>query len=126
MADTGGGMPPRWRFSPEINLGHIIQAMTVVVMITGATLATYVSLRTDIQDGRARAAVEMAELNARLLKQMADISLRVLALEVKDTSDQADRIDMKHKIERLIDIVADLRVQLGKRAATGAPEPATP
>jgi len=54
--------PPRIRFNPEINLGHILQ----ITALTGAVITGYVSLERDMASMRAEYQIAMACLASRL------------------------------------------------------------
>ena len=54
--------PPRIRFNPEINLGHILQ----ITALTGAVITGYVSLERDMASMRAEYQIAMAGLASRL------------------------------------------------------------
>lgn len=58
-------MPAKW--SPEINLGAIVQAATLVVMVGGGTLTAYLALRSDINDNRRIVELAIAATQARVL-----------------------------------------------------------
>jgi hypothetical protein len=46
-------MMPRPRFSPEVNFGHILQAVVLALIIGGVCVTSYISLRGDIGQLRA-------------------------------------------------------------------------
>ena len=49
------------RFSPEINLGHLLQAVVIMITIGGGAITSYLSLRSDIQQVRADLTVRVSE-----------------------------------------------------------------
>lgn len=117
MADVS---PPqslmmRPRFSPEVTLGHLIQAVTLVAMIGGGAITSYVSLRTDILAGQAANAKVVADVKEFLTGEQVAIKSRVLALEINSITARKYQDDMRRSIDQLINMVTDLRVQLGKR-----------
>ena len=94
-------MMMRPRFSPEITLGHLIQAVTLIAMIGGGAITSYVSLRADIAASGERAG-----------KAIADVTARVLVLEARRDIDEHFQLEARRDLGRLLDAVADLRVQL--------------
>ena len=54
-------------FSPEISLGNLIQVISVVTMIGGGAITSYVSLRNDIAVSGERSGKAIADVNARVL-----------------------------------------------------------
>lgn len=99
--DPGNGDPnvkPRW--SPEINLGHVAQVATVVVMLTSG----YVALRADIHSSEQRAA-----------ERAAGLAARVAILEAQRSSDEKFQHETRRDLSRLIDSLADLRVMLARK-----------
>lgn len=92
------------RFSPEVTLGHLIQAATLITMIGGGALTSYVSLRNDI-----------ALSGERSGKAIADVNARVLVLEARREIDERFQQEARRDLGRLLDAVADLRVQLVRK-----------
>lgn len=117
MADgNGSATTPRWRYSPEITLGHLIQAVTLIAMVGGGAITSYVSLRSDIQSASARAAEAAAALNARLV-----------IIETRREVDDRFQVETRRDLGRLLDTVTDIRVQLvGKQDKQGSLTPPLP
>jgi hypothetical protein len=98
----------RPHFSPEITLGHLIHAVTLIVMIGGGAITSYVSLRADI-----------ASSGERTGKAVADVT--ALVLEARREIDERFQLEARRDFGRLLDAVADVRVQLvGKQDRGGA------
>ncbi len=93
------------RFSPEINLGHLMQAGVLVLTIGGGAVTSYISLRGDIE-----------QLRADLTVQIASHELRIEALEravEQRRLDERDfRAEMRAALSRIIDAIGDLRTQI--------------
>src|SRR6266566_8272587 len=53
-------------FTPDINLGHLVQAVVVVATVGGGVLGGYLSLRSDLDLQRAEFRVVLAGHEARL------------------------------------------------------------
>lgn len=99
------------RYSPEVTLGHLIQAVTLVAMIGGGAITSYMSLRADIAASAERAGKAVADMNAR-----------VLVLEARREMDERFQLETRRDLARLLDAINDLKVQLvGKqdRSAVG-------
>ena len=97
------------RYSPEVTLGHLIQAVTLVAMIGGGAITSYMSLRADIAASTERAG-----------KAIGDINARVLVLEARREMDERFQIETRRDLGRLIEAVNDLRVQLVGKQDRGA------
>jgi hypothetical protein len=106
VTERGGSEPeaggpvvkPRW--SPEINLGHVAQAATVVMMLTGG----YVALRSDITSAEHRAA-----------ERAAGLSARIAILEAQRQNDEKFQNETRRDLTRLIDALSDLRVLIARK-----------
>lgn len=94
----------RPQFSPEVTLGHLIQAITLITMIGGGAITSYVSLRNDI-----------AVSGERSGKAIADVNARVLVLETRREIDERFQQEARRDLGRLLEAVADLRVQLVRK-----------
>ena len=53
-------------FTPDINLGHLVQAVVIVTTVGGGILAGYLSLRSDLDVQRAEFRVALAGHEVRL------------------------------------------------------------
>jgi hypothetical protein len=97
-------------FCPEITLGHLIQAVTLIVMISGGAITSSVSLRSDIAASGERAG-----------KAVADVTAPVLVLEARWEIDERFQLKARRDLGRLLDAVADMRVQIvGKQDRSDA------
>jgi hypothetical protein len=96
------------RFSPEINFGHLLQAVVILVTIGGGAITSYLSLRSDIQQVRADLTVKVSEHEVRL------------ATMEHTSEDQRKEVreyqsEMRAAISRVTDILNDVRIQLGRQ-----------
>ena|SRR5207253_48313 len=96
------------RFSPEINLGHLLQAVVILLTIGGGAITSYISLRSDIQQVRTDFAVKVGEHEVRL------------ATMEHASEDQRKEVrefqgEMRSAISRVTEILNDVRIQLGRR-----------
>jgi hypothetical protein len=118
MTDTvKAGRPPRpagaapWlgvmhpHFTPDINLGHLVQAIVVVTTVGGGILAGYLSLRDDLDRQRAEFRVTLAGHEARL-------AVAERALDERRGEERQFRAEVRSKLERVMQALADLRTEL--------------
>ncbi|MGD9614242.1 MAG: hypothetical protein AB7H90_11385 [Alphaproteobacteria bacterium] len=96
-------------FSPEVTLGNLIQVISLITMIGGGALTSYVSLRNDI-----------AVSGERSGKAIADMNARVLVLEARREMDERFQQEARRDLGRLLEAVADLRVQLVRKQESGS------
>ena len=96
------------RFSPEINFGHLLQAVVILVTIGGGAITSYLSLRSDIQQVRADLTVKVSEHEVRL----ATIEH---ASEDQRKEVHEFQAEMRSSISHVTDILNDVRIQLGRR-----------
>lgn len=96
---------PRPRFSPEVNFGHILQAVVLALTIGGGAVTSYVSLRGDIEQLRADLGVQIASHELRI-----EASER--ALEQRRLDDRDFQAETRAALARIIDAIGDLRTQI--------------
>jgi hypothetical protein len=96
---------PRPRFSPEVNFGHILQAVVLALTIGGGGVTSYISLRGDIEQLRADLGVQIASHELRI-----EASER--ALEQRRLDDRDFQAEMRAALGRIIDAIGDLRTQI--------------
>ena len=92
-------------FTPDINLGHLVQAVVVVTTVGGGVLAGYLSLRDDLDRQRAEFRVALAGHEARL-------SVAEHVLDERRTEDRQFQAEMRAALERVMQAIADLRTEL--------------
>jgi hypothetical protein len=96
------------RFSPEMNLGHLLQAVVILLTIGGGAITSYLSLRSDIQQVRADLTVRVSEHEVRLatIEHYSQNQRK----EVREFQG-----DVRSAISRVSDLLSDVRIQLGRR-----------
>lgn len=105
------GREPAWfgaihpHFTPDINLGHLVQAVVVVTTVGGGILAGYLSLRADLD-------LQRAEFRAALAGHEARLGVTEHALDERRTEDRQFQAEMRGKLERVMQAIADLRTEL--------------
>lgn len=102
-ARLGGMLHPH--FTPDINLGHMMQAIVVVTTVGGGILGGYLSLRADLETQRAEFRTALAGHEARLT-----VAERVL--DERRTEDRAFQAEMRAALDRLMQAVSNLRTEL--------------
>ena len=112
--DARPGQParePAWlgmihpHFTPDINLGHLVQAIVVVTTVGGGILAGYLSLRADLDLQRAEFRVALAGHEARL-------TVAEHALDERRTDERQFQSEMRAALARVMQAIADLRTEL--------------
>jgi hypothetical protein len=105
MAD-GEDSGRKFQYSPVISLGNIIQAISLAVFIGGGALTSYIALRTDI-----------SAVGERSAREITGVTSRVIILEARREFDERYQTEMRANMVRLLDIVTDLRIQVGGMAS---------
>jgi len=95
----------RPRFSPEITLGHLLQAAVMLVTFGGGIVTAYVGLRTDLERERAEFQVASAAYDARLTGAEHEL------VERQD-EDRDFRAETRATLSHIVDALADLRTQM--------------
>lgn len=92
-------------FTPDITLGHLIQALVVLSTVGGGIVGGYVSLRTDLDRQRAEFRVAVAGHEARL-------GLVERQLEQRHNEDRQFQAEMRGALDRVMQAIAGLRTEL--------------
>jgi hypothetical protein len=92
-------------FSPDITLGHLLQAGVVILTGGGGILGGYLSLRSDIDMARAEYRVALAGHEARLAEAER-------ALDERRQEDRQFQAEMRTALERVMQTLADMRAEL--------------
>ncbi len=92
-------------FTPDINLGHLVQAVVIVTTVGGGILAGYLSLRADLDLERAEYRVALAGHEARLTEAEHLLDMR----RIEERQFQAE---MRASLERVMQAIAELRTEL--------------
>lgn len=99
----GGLMHPH--FTPDINLGHLVQAVVIVTTVGGGILAGYLNLRADIDLERAEYRVALAGHEVRLTEAEH-------LLDERRTEDRQFQAEMRASLDRVMQAIAELRTEL--------------
>jgi hypothetical protein len=99
----GGMIHPH--FTPDINLGHLLQALVVVTTVGGGLVGGYLSLRGDLDVQRAEYRVALAGHEARL-------TFAERVLDERRVADRQFQVEMRVALDRLIQAIGDLRTEL--------------
>src|SRR5205814_8269159 len=89
-------------FTPDINLGHLVQAVVVVATVGGGVLGGYLSLKSDLDLQRAEFRVALAGHEVRL-------AVAERLLEARHTEDRQFQAEMRAALERAMHAIAHLR-----------------
>ena len=92
-------------FTPDIHLGHLVQAVIVVSTVGGGLLAGYLSLRGDIEFQRAEFRVVLAGHEARL-------TVAERLLDERRSDDRLFQVEMRAALGRVMQGIGDLRTSL--------------
>jgi len=108
---SGAAQEPTWleaihpHFSPDINLGHLVQAIVVVVTVGGGILAGYLTLRDDLDRQRAEFRVALAGHEARL-------TVAERQLESRRAEERQFQAEMRAALDHVMQAIGDLRTEL--------------
>jgi hypothetical protein len=92
-------------FSPDITLGHLLQAAVVLVTGGGGILGGYLSLRSDLDTQRTEYRVALAAHEARL-------TVTERELDGRRREDREFQAEMRAALERVMQTLADMRTEL--------------
>jgi len=92
-------------FSPDITLGHLLQAAVVIITGGGGILGGYLSLRSDLDTERAEYRVALAGHEARLSEAERE-------LDDRRREDRVFQAEMRAALERVMQTLADMQAEL--------------
>ena len=92
-------------FTPDVTLGHLLQALVVVTTVGGGIVGGYLSLRGDLDVQRAEFRVALAGHEARL-----NFAERVL--DERRTEDRQFQAEMRAALDRVMQAIGGLRTEL--------------
>jgi len=92
-------------FTPDINLGHLVQALLVVTTLGGGVVGGYLSLRGDLDVQRAEFRVALAGHEARLTSAER-------ALDERRVEDRQFQAEIRAALDRVMQAIGDLRTEL--------------
>jgi hypothetical protein len=112
MRDDNVSDPSSWlgemihpHFTPDINLGHLVQAVVVVTTVGGGILAGYLNLRGDLDLQRAEFRVTLAAHEARL-------TVAEHQLDQRHSEERQFQTEMRAALARVMQAIGDLRTEL--------------
>lgn len=97
-------------FSPVIDLGHVLQAMVIVIAVGGGLLTSYVNLRTELDRQRAQMQVAIAGTQVRL----EDTEQTIASAQADD---RRFKQEMRTAVARIEGSLADLNARLASQQA---------
>lgn len=92
-------------FTPDIHLGHLVQAVVIVTTVGGGVLGGYMSLRADLEQQRNEFRVALTGHEARL-------AAAERILDERRVEDREFQAEMRAQLQRLMQAVADLKTDL--------------
>ena len=95
-------------FTPDITLGHLVQAVVVIATVGGGVLGGYLSLRSDLELQRAEFRVALAGHEARL-------TVTERLIEERRTDDRQFQAEMRAASERVMQAIGDLKAGLVRK-----------
>ena len=92
-------------FSPDINLGHLLQALIIDTTLGGGIVGAYLSLRADLD-------VQRAEFRVALAGHEARLTFAERVLDERRTADQQFQTEMRAALNSVMQGISDLRTEL--------------
>jgi hypothetical protein len=92
-------------FTPDITLGHLLQAGVVIIAGGGGVLGGYLSLRGDLDAQRAEYRVALAGHEARLAVVERELDERA-------REDREFQAEMRAALERIMEALSGIRTEL--------------
>ena len=103
---------PPWRelimhphFTPDINLGHLLQALVVVSTVGGGIVGGYLSLRSELE-------LQRAEFRVALTGHDARITVAERLIDQRHTEDRQFQTEMRASLDRVMQAIGTLRTEL--------------
>jgi hypothetical protein len=104
----------RLRYSPEVNFGHVMQAVVLLLTVGGGAVTSYISLRNDIADLRVSIGVQLAADEARLAEAELRLTLDDAAIKKLGDDDGGGRARIQGEIDKVADQISDLRLKIAQ------------
>src|SRR5579864_953508 len=92
-------------FTPDINLGHLVQALVVLTTVGGGVVGGYLSLRSDLDMLRAESRVALAGHEARL-------TLLEHQFDERRADERQFHTEMRTALDRVMQAIGGLRTEL--------------
>jgi hypothetical protein len=102
---VGLGTAIRPHFTPEITLGHLMQALVVVTTVGGGIIGGYLSLRGDLD-------VQNAGFRAAIADHEARLGALERRLDERHVEERQFQAEMRGALDRVMQAIADLRAAL--------------
>ena len=96
------------QFTPEITLGHLIQALVLVSTVGGGILGGYFSLRSDLD-------LQKGEFRVALAGHEARLTIAERRFEERRTEDRQFQAEMRAALDRVVQAIADMRAELAHK-----------
>jgi hypothetical protein len=92
-------------FTPDIHLGHLVQAVIIVSTVGGGLLAAYLTLRAELEFQHSEFRVVLAGHEARL-------TVAERQLDERRSDDRLFQVEMRAALGRVMQGIGDLRTEL--------------
>src|SRR5207248_2819258 len=92
-------------FTPDINLGHLVQAGVLIASVAGGILGGYLGLRADLDRQRSEFRVAVAGHDARL-------AIAERLIDERRAEDRQFQTEMRAALDRVMASLAALRTEL--------------
>jgi hypothetical protein len=92
-------------FTPDINLGHLLQALVVVTTVGGGLVGGYLSLRGDLD-------VQRAEFRVALAGHEARLTFAERVLDERRVEDCQFQAEMRAALDHVMQAIGGLRADL--------------
>jgi len=112
QSSGASGGPSAWlgamihpHFTPDINLGHLVQAVVVVTTVGGGLLAGYLSLRGDLD-------VQRGEFRVALAGHEARLTVAEHQLDERRSEERQFQAEIRAALDRVMQAIGELRTEL--------------
>lgn len=92
-------------FTPDINLGHLLQAGVLVASLAGGVIGGYLGLRHDVE-------VQRSEYRVALAGHEARVSLIERLLDERRAEDRQFQAEMRVALDRVMQGLAEVKTEL--------------
>ena len=92
-------------FTPDIHLGHLVQAVIVVSTVGGGLLAAYLTLRAELE-------LQHSEFRVVLAGHEARLTVAERQLDERRSDDRLFQVEIRTALGRVMQGIGDLRTEL--------------